>query len=105
MTFNKLVRDKIPVILEEKGSKIKTYVCDDQEYFKRLREKLLEEVNEFLEDGAVEELADILEVVYALAKVKNISKEDLEKIRREKEEKRGAFNEKIILLEATRVEL
>ena len=105
MQFNKLVRDKIPEILEAKGSTIKTDVCDDQEYLKRLREKLQEEVTEFLEDDTVEELADVLEVVYALAKAKHISKEDLEKVRIQKAEKRGAFDKKIILLEATKVEL
>jgi len=105
MNFNKLVRDKIPEILESKGSKIKTHICDDQEYLTRLRDKLLEEVNEFLEDETVEELADVLEVVYSLAKTKNINKDDLEKIRKEKSEKRGGFDEKIILVEATRVEL
>ena len=105
MKFNKLVRDRIPEILEAKGSTIKTYVCDDQEYLKRLRDKLQEEVDEFLQDESSEELADVLEVVYALAKVKNVSLEDLEKIRREKEGKRGGFDEKIILVEATKVDL
>jgi len=105
MKYNKLVRDNIPEILENKGSKIKTYICDDQEYFERLKKKLQEEVNEFLQDDTIEELADILEVVYALSKHKNTSVEELEKIRKEKLQKRGGFDKKIILVEATKVDL
>lgn len=105
MNYDKLVRDNIPEILEKHGSQIKTYICDEEEYITRLKNKLQEEVNEFLEDNTAEELADIIEVLYALAKTKKISPEQLEAIRQKKLKKRGGFDKKIILVEATRVEL
>jgi len=105
MKYDKLVRDKIPQILKKHGSQIKTYVCDNKEYIERLKNKLQEEVDEFLQDDTIEELADILEVVYAIAKHKKTSKKELEKIREEKFQKRGGFDEKIILIEATKVNL
>lgn len=105
MKYDKLVRDKIPQILKEKGSQIETYVCDDEEYTERLIDKLLEEVSEFLQDDTIEELADVLEVVYAIAAHKKISQQDLEKLRKDKFQKRGGFAEKIVLVEATKVDL
>ena len=105
MNFNKLVRDKIPEILKNKGSVIETYICDDQEYAERLKAKLQEEVEEFLQDDTPEELADILEVVYALAKFKKLSEASLNTLRDEKLQKRGAFDKKIVLTKATKVEL
>jgi len=96
--INKLVRDKIPEIIEKSGFDIKTYICDDQEYFQRLKQKLQEEIEEFLEEESIEELADILEVLYALAKYKNISRDQLEVIRAKKEQERGVFDKKIVLM-------
>ena len=63
----KLVRDKIPQIIRETGAEPLVRVADEAEYVQLLRRKLLEEVGEFLDSGATEELADILEVVLALA--------------------------------------
>lgn len=99
MKFNKLVRDIIPAFLEKKGLKVKSYICDDKEYYQRLRDKLQEEVQEFLEDETVEELADIVEVIHALAKYKKTSLEQLEKIRAKKAKGRGGFYERVVLLE------
>lgn len=97
MKYNKLVRDKIPEIIKSRGSTPFTHIASEEEYSKKLREKLTEEVNEFLEEPNKEELADILEVIFALCDYHNITKEDLELARKEKNEKRGAFKEKIIL--------
>ena len=66
-TYNKLVRDRIPEIIEANGHKCETRVLNDDEYLLELKNKLQEEVNEFLESGSVEELADILEVVHSLS--------------------------------------
>ena len=93
----KLVRDHIPEIIESDGRKAHVRVLDDNEMVKCLENKLLEEVNEYIEDRSLEELADILEVIYALCKMKGISKEELEKTRTIKEIERGSFNEKIFL--------
>ena len=66
--YNKLVRDEIPNILTEKGKKFTSHVAKDKEEYKnKLMEKLQEEVGEFLEKPCVEEIADIQEVLDALA--------------------------------------
>lgn len=100
MQHNKLVRDKIPKIIESRWENAITRILDDSEYSIELKKKLLEEVNEFLEsDNDSEELADILEVVYALWEKWWIWKEWLEKIRQEKATKRWWFKNKIYLIE------
>ena len=96
--YNKLVRDNIPEIMLSKSVKPITRKLSDREFLLELNKKLLEEVNEYLESGETEELADILEVVFAISESKNISKEQLEKTRMEKAEKRGAFENKIFLI-------
>ncbi len=96
--FNKLVRDKIPEIINnDVNKKAITSILNDEEYKKELNKKLLEEVNEYLEDDNVEELADIVEVVYGILYSKGVSIEDFEKIRKDKVEKRGAFYNKVYL--------
>jgi len=97
MKYNKLVRDKIPEIIKNKGAVPITHIADDNEYWQKLKEKLQEEVDEFLKDGTEEELADILEVIYAICDFKKIDKEKLELLRIKKAEERGGFKDKIIL--------
>jgi len=96
MKHNKLVRDRIPEIIKQKEVPI-THIADDKEYWQKLKEKLQEEVDEFIEDNNEEELADILEVVYAICDFKKIDKEKLEILREKKAEERGRFKDKIIL--------
>ena len=97
MGQGKLVRDKIPQIIRAHGLEPVTYVADAVEYGTRLREKLTEEVAEFLaSDSDTEELADILEVVYALAALAGIDREQLEQLRAAKADERGAFAGRII---------
>ena len=95
--YNKLVRDNIPEIMINKGCKPVTRVLNDQEYLTELNKKLLEEVNEYLEDNNIEELADIREVFNSILKAKGITEEELETVRIEKANKRGSFNNKIFL--------
>lgn len=96
--YHKLVRDKIPELIRYQGQTPCYRVLADGEYTRCLKDKLSEEVVEFLRDQTSEELADILEVVYALGEDLGYSPAELEKIRREKAEKRGAFREKIFLI-------
>ncbi|MDP3975220.1 MAG: nucleoside triphosphate pyrophosphohydrolase [Candidatus Jorgensenbacteria bacterium] len=95
--YNKLVRDRIPAIIKGKGEIAVTHIASEEEYRTKLKEKLREEVEEFSKDVNTDELADILEVVYALADSISLSREDLEKIRDTKARERGAFKERIIL--------
>lgn len=95
--YNKLVRDKIPEIIYNNGENPKTRILDNIEYKKELDRKLLEEVNEYLKDDNIEELADIEEVLLAILSYKDTSIEEFEKIRKEKENKRGAFKKRIYL--------
>ena len=95
--YNKLVRDNIEEIMIKNGAKPVTRILDDKEYINELNKKLFEEVQEYLESENIEELADIEEVILAILKVKKESRDNLEKIRKDKVNKRGAFDKKIFL--------
>ena len=99
MKYNKLVRDNIPAIIASRGEQPITRLLDVDEYRHELRRKLQEEVNEFCRAGRPEELADILEIVYALALEAGISPTQLETIRHQKLVERGGFNQRIFLIE------
>lgn len=99
--YHKLVRDKIPEIIAGKGKKAMVRTADDLEYALLLKEKLKEEVAEYLESENVEELADILEVIHALAKHQNIIPPQLEHLRQQKARERGQFSKRLVLLEVT----
>jgi len=96
---NKLVRDRIPEIIEKSGKRAVTEILSDEEYMERLNRKLMEEVQEYLESGTVEELADIGEVMHAIMDLKGISIEEFQRVRMEKLEERGGFKERIFLKE------
>lgn len=96
MKKQKLVRDKIPEIIKQKGQVPITHIADDEEYLKELVKKLQEEIDEFKEEHDVEELADIIEIVHAISEFYGTSAEELERIRKEKAEKRGQFKKRII---------
>jgi predicted house-cleaning noncanonical NTP pyrophosphatase (MazG superfamily) len=97
MSHGKLVRDKIPQIIRSRGQEPVIYTADIEEYSIRLRDKLREEVEEYLaSDDDREELADILEVLYALAKQAGTDQQQLEKLRAAKAEERGGFADRII---------
>ena len=97
--YNKLVRDRIPEIIEASGKTCKTVVLDDAEYLRMLDAKLDEELAEYHKDQNIEELADLLEVIYAAAVARGCSADELERIRKQKAEKRGGFKKKLFLYE------
>jgi predicted house-cleaning noncanonical NTP pyrophosphatase (MazG superfamily) len=99
MLFNKLVRDKIPEIIENQAQTAVTETLSQEDFKKYLDLKLNEELAEYLESDSVEELADLTEVIYALIKLKGRSPDDFEKIRLDKTEERGAFDRRILLKE------
>ena len=100
MKYNKLVRDKIPEYIKSKGGTAVTHIADDAEYWQKLKEKLLEEVGEFLEAENIEELAGILEVLDAVKEYKAFDNKEIQKIKNMKAADRGKFTKKIILDES-----
>ncbi len=100
MKYNKLVRDKIPEIIKSRGDKCITHLADEAEYWQKLKEKLIEEVEEFVQDPSQEELADIYEVIEAIIEYKKFDKQEILQIQKEKAGKRGKFAKKIILDES-----
>ena len=97
MEYDKLIRDRIPEIIEKSGKKCITETMDTDTYIRYLDEKLNEELAEYQADKSLEELADLLEVIYAVVKARGYRIEELEQVRREKAEKRGAFEKRLLL--------
>ena len=99
MKYNKLVRDRIPEIIEASGKSCVTEILSDEAYLRLLDAKLDEELAEYHSDQNIEALADLLEVIYAAAMARGYTLEQLESVRAAKAEKRGAFANKILLKE------
>lgn len=97
--YNKLVRDNIPEICRSNNQTAVTEILDDSSYKTALKNKLNEEVNEYLESGDAQELADILEVVEALADTDNKTFSDIMDIKSRKLKKNGAFKKRLFLKE------
>ena len=94
----KLVRDRIPELIEQSGQICNYAETKNKELFvELLRAKLIEEVNEFLSTGTVEELADITLVIETIAEVLGYSKEQFEKACSDKNDERGKFSKKYII--------
>ena len=98
-TYNKLVRDRIPEIIEASGAECKTKILSDEEYLKMIDAKLDEELAEYHVDQNIEELADLIEVIRASTIARGYTLEELETVRAKKAEKRGGFEKKIFLIE------
>lgn len=97
--YNKLVRDRIPEIIESDGKRCTTEILPDDRYLQMLDVKLNEELAEYQESISLEELADLLEVMRAVVKARGWSWEQLEQARQEKTAQRGGFEKKIFLKE------
>lgn len=98
-TYNKLVRDRIPEIIESDGKTCVTETLSDARYLEMLDSKLNEELAEYQESKSLEELADLLEVLRAVIQARGWTREDLEQVRQEKAVKRGGFEKKVLLKE------
>lgn len=97
--YNKLIRDKIPQIIEDNGKKAIIEKVSGPEYLGLLNAKLGEELQEYLDSQKVEELADLVEVVYAILDYRGVSRQEFESIRKQKVEERGAFRDRLLLKE------
>ena len=99
ISYHKLVRDRIPEIIEASGKTCIVETLSDEDYLRMVDAKLDEELAEYHKDQNIEELADIIEVIYAAAKARGYTLEQLETVRTEKAAKRGAFEKKFLLKE------
>ena len=95
--YNKLVRDKIPELIESDGGKCVTHILSEKEFITALETKLDEEVAEYHADKNLEEMADVLEVLRTICIAKGYTLEELEQLRAKKAAKKGEFEEKIFL--------
>ena len=102
MNHNKAIRDKIPEIIQKDGHSCNVETLSDEKFLEQLEKKLSEEVTEYQNDKNPEELADILEVIYRVAQLKGVSKEELEKIRIKKSEERGGFEKNLFLMDTNK---
>lgn len=104
---NKPVRDRIPEIITRTGSPgstgktCVTRTLDTEEYLAALDAKLNEELAEYQADKSMEELADLLEVMMAVAEARGHTFAEVEAIRREKAARRGGFRNRIWLESVT----
>lgn len=96
-TYNKLIRDKNVKIMEDKGCKVTYEILDDKRYQEELNKKLQEEVKEYLADYSIEEMADVMEVIYAILKYRGNTMKEVEKVRLEKQNRKGGFENKVYL--------
>ncbi|WP_075618869.1 nucleoside triphosphate pyrophosphohydrolase [Paenisporosarcina indica] len=101
--YNKLVRDGIPAIIEADNKKYTMNILEPSQHEEEIKNKLGEELKEYQQastnEEAVEELADLLELIYAVLPLHDSSKEELEKVRLAKREKRGGFDKGYFLIE------
>ena len=99
MKYHKLVRDKIPEIIENQGKTCVTEILSQGTYIQMLDEKLNEELTEYQESKSLEELADLLEVMEAVASARGYTWEELIAVRDKKRLNRGGFQKRILLKE------
>jgi len=97
--YHKLVRDRIPEIIEAQGQLCVSRVLDPEEYLKMVDAKLDEELAEYHSEQNLEELADLMEVIYAAAEARGYSEEQLEQVRLQKKAQRGGFQKRLFLIE------
>lgn len=97
--YNKLIRDRIPEIIEQHGKKAIVEKLNESDYINFLKAKLEEELEEFKNSEDIEEIADIIEVLYAIIDFKGVSIKDFEKIRLDKSDKKGSFKKRLLLKE------
>ena len=97
--YNKAIRDKIPEIIKESGSKCNIKTLSDKEFLEKMEKKLDEEIAEYHQSKSVEEIADIIEVLERVAALKGTSVKELIRIKEEKAQKRGKFEKNLLLVD------
>jgi len=97
--YNKAIRDKIPEIIKKSGKTGIFRQLTNEEFLSELEKKLNEEIQEYFLNRSIEEFADMIEIIYRIIELRNIDKEEFEKIRIEKMRKNGGFTKNLFLLE------
>ena len=97
--YNKAIRDKIPQIIRDDGRSCNVRQLDDEQFLIELEKKLDEETSEYLQSRSLDELADILQVIYRILELRGSSKQELETIRLKKQDERGGFAENLFLVD------
>ena len=97
--YNKLIRDRIPEIIEKSGKQAIVQRVEGDQLLELLNKKLFEELEEYNESGEIEELADLVEVVQAILEYKGIPLDEFDDIRERKKISKGGFKEGFLLLE------
>ena len=95
--YDKLVRDRIPKIIEANGGHCTVRTPTDEEYAQRLDEKLAEELAEYQESRDMEELVDLIELVRAIVSQRGMSWDEFEELRLQKHAERGGFDDHLLL--------
>ena len=101
--YPKLVRDRIPEIVESQGKKaVIRVLSDNNEYLESLLSKLIEEATELAQaesdDNQLEELADVMEVIESILELKNLTQRDISIVQEQKREKRGGFKKRLLMV-------
>jgi predicted house-cleaning noncanonical NTP pyrophosphatase (MazG superfamily) len=103
--FRKLVRDEIPARIAEHGERANLAHIAKQESRTALVIKLFEEAQELLRaaspDEVTTELADLLEIVRAIAAATGSSWEEVQHVAEEKRQSRGSFGRNVVLMETS----
>ena len=95
--YDKLVRDRIPEIIEASGSKCEVEIVSDEVALEYLYKKLGEEVSELLEDKNLDEICDVMEVLFAISKKYGYSEDEVLGRKKKKKDARGGFEDNLIL--------
>lgn len=96
--YKKAIRDKIPEIIEAKGLRCEYKTLKDEEFLFYLDKKLEEEIREYYQTKDVEELADLLEVIYRILELRQVSLSEIQELRTKKNLERGAFSNNLFLV-------
>ncbi|NLI74314.1 MAG: nucleoside triphosphate pyrophosphohydrolase [Euryarchaeota archaeon] len=95
--YDKAIRDKIPEFIEADGNRCHIEKVSDEIFLKYLESKLIEESNEYIASHSLEEIADLLEVIYRIIELRGTTLEDIDNLRRIKKIERGGFDENLVL--------
>ena len=102
MVYKKAIRDKIPEIIKDSGFSCNVEKLEDAEFLKKLDKKLDEEIAEYKENGTVEELVDVIEIIQRISELRGVSAKHFQGIRDDKVKKRGAFKENLFLIDTSK---